>query len=81
MPKTRKSILIFQYLSLGMMWGMVISIIAWILNLLFLSNSLHDAQNATLGISLVVLPIFTTLAAVLTYVFFGLRRNRVEKQN
>ena len=68
----------FQYLSLGFIWLMVIGIVTWIVNLIILSNYLHDAQNATLGISLVIIPIFIALASVLTYVFFGLRRANIE---
>lgn len=74
-----KWITVLQFLSLGFIWLLVLSIVIWILNLLQLSHYLHDAQNPTLGISLVVIPIFITLASVLTYVFFGLRRNMIEK--
>ncbi|MFQ6614611.1 MAG: hypothetical protein ACE5D1_07185 [Fidelibacterota bacterium] len=63
-----------QVFSISLIWILVVSVITWILNLISLSHYLHDAQNATLAISLVVLPIFTLLASVLTYVFFGLRR-------
>jgi len=78
---TPKWIEVLQYFSLGFMWLLVLSIVVWILNLVQLSQYLHDAQNPTLGISLVVIPIFITLASVLTYVFFGLRRNAVEEDN
>ncbi|NQT63259.1 MAG: hypothetical protein HQ556_09915 [Candidatus Marinimicrobia bacterium] len=77
--KTPKWILFFQYVSLGFIWLLVLGIIVWIINLMKLSNYLHDAQNATIVISLIIIPIFITLAGVLSYVFFGLKRaNREE---
>ncbi len=69
-------ILFLQILSISLIWLLVISVIFWILNLISLSSYLHDAQNATLGISIVVMPVFILLAAVLTYVFVGLRKAR-----
>ena len=69
-------ILFLQILSLSLIWLLVVSVIFWILNLISLSTYLHDAQNATLGISIVVMPVFILLAAVLTYVFVGLRKTR-----
>ncbi|NOZ74475.1 MAG: hypothetical protein GXO90_03730 [FCB group bacterium] len=77
-PKTNPSGLIFflQIFSISLIWIMVVSVITWILNLISLSRYLHDAQNATLIISLVVLPIFTLLAGILTYVFIGIRKAR-----
>jgi uncharacterized RDD family membrane protein YckC len=63
-----------QVLSVSLIWLMVVAVITWILNLISLSHYLHDAQNATLGISIVVMPIFALLAGVLTYVFVGLKR-------
>lgn len=69
-------ILFLQILSISLIWLLVVSVIFWILNLISLSSYLHDAQNATLGISLVVMPVFILLAVVLTYVFVGLRKTR-----
>ncbi|RMF07434.1 MAG: hypothetical protein D6762_07525 [Candidatus Neomarinimicrobiota bacterium] len=69
-------IFFLQVLSISLIWVLVVSVITWILNLISLSHYLHDAQNATLAISLVVLPIFTLLASVLTYVFVGLRKHQ-----
>jgi|APSaa5957512622_1039677.scaffolds.fasta_scaffold17176_4 hypothetical protein len=75
--KQRVSPLIFavQISSLIFMWIFVAGIILWIFNLIRLSIYLNDAQNATLGISLVVMPVFILLASVLTYVFVGLNKN------
>jgi arginine exporter protein ArgO len=65
-----------QIASVSMIWVFVLSISAWILHLLRLSRRLHDVPSASVGISIVAIPVFLTGAAVLTYVFVGLRRGR-----
>ncbi|MFQ6609601.1 MAG: hypothetical protein ACE5D7_02245 [Fidelibacterota bacterium] len=67
-------IFLLQISSVVVMWIFVTGIILWIFNLINLSIYLKDAQNATLGISLVVMPVYILLASVLTYVFVGLNR-------
>ncbi len=65
-----------QILSISLIWLLFIGIAVWILNLIKESLRLHDAPDASLGISLVAIPVFFTLASVLTYVFIGLRKGR-----
>lgn len=65
-----------QVASVSMIWVFVLSISAWILHLLRLSRQLHDVPSASVGISIVAIPVFLTGASVLTYVFVGLRRGR-----
>ncbi len=69
-----------QVSSVIIMWIFVAGIILWIFNLISLSIYLKDAQNATLGISLVVMPVFILLASVLTYVFVGLNKKQNSKK-
>ncbi len=69
-------ILGMQVASISMIWIFVAAVTVWIINLIVTSIELHDAPNASVGISIVVIPIFFTLASVLTYVFVGLRRHR-----
>jgi cytosine/uracil/thiamine/allantoin permease len=65
-----------QILSISLIWLLFTGIAVWILNLIRESLRLHDAPDASLGISLVAIPVFFTLASVLTYVFIGLRKGR-----
>jgi hypothetical protein len=65
-----------QILSISLIWLLFTGIAVWILNLIKESLRLHDAPDASLGISLVAIPVFFTLASVLTYVFIGLRKGR-----
>lgn len=79
----RKKIFIAQLISLSLIWIFVISIAVWIVNLISLSIDLHDAPGASIGISLVAIPVFFTLASILTYVFVGLQKeeNRLLKSS
>ena len=65
-----------QILSVATMWVFVLGISVWIIHLMRLSRELHDVPSASVGISIVAIPVFMTGAAVLTYVFIGLRRGR-----
>jgi hypothetical protein len=71
-----KIIFLAQVLSVSLIWIFVFIISAWILNLLLLSIELDDVPGASVGISIVAIPVFITLAAVLTYVFVGLQKER-----
>lgn len=70
----KKILFIMQVLSLSLIWIFVAGISVWILNLLNLSLELRDVPSATIAISLVAIPVFVTIAIVLTYVFVGLQR-------
>jgi len=70
----RKIIVAAQVASLALMWIFVIGIGTWIANLLRLSAELRDVPSVSVAISIVAIPIFATIAGVLTYVFVGLRR-------
>ncbi len=70
----RKLILAIQLASFLLIWLFVIGIAFWIINLMRLSVELDDAVGATAAISLVAIPVFFTLAGVLTYVFVGLQK-------
>lgn len=71
-------VFLLQIASVGMIWIFVLGISAWILHLLKLSQKLHDVPSASVGISIVAIPVFLIGAAVLTYVFVGLRRGRCD---
>jgi cytosine/uracil/thiamine/allantoin permease len=74
----RKTIEWLQIVSISLIWVLFSGIAVWILNLIKESLRLHDTPDASVGISLVAIPVFFLLASVLTYVFIGLRRGRKE---
>ena len=78
LKQTTPWIFALQVLSVALIWVFVLGVISWILHLLRLSQRLHDVPSASVGISIVAIPVFLTGAAVLTYVFVGLRRGRHE---
>jgi len=56
------------------MWMFLVSVVAWILHLVSVARELNDALTASIGLSLIVLPAYSLVAAILTFVFFGVRR-------
>jgi hypothetical protein len=63
-----------QFLSILLMWMFAAGILIFIPWLIVVSIRWNDALNWTLAISLVMTPVYLTVAATLTYVFIGLRR-------
>lgn len=74
----KRGIGILQVISLSLIWFLFIGIAVWIVSLLRESLRLHDAPDASVGISIVAIPVYFTLASILTYVFIGLRKGRDE---
>jgi cytochrome c2 len=80
--KRRRLIFAVQVASFSLIWLFVIGIALWIVNLMRLSVELNDSVGASAGISLVAIPVFLTLAGILTYVFVGLQKeeHRIESE-
>jgi hypothetical protein len=75
----KKPIEVLQVVSISLIWLLFTGIAVWIVTLIKESLRLHDAPDASVGISIVAIPVFFTLASVLTYVFIGLRKGRKEE--
>ncbi len=73
-------IYMFQIASLSWIWIFVIGVSWWIIRLIVISIRLQDFPNASVIISIVVIPIFISLASVLTYVFVGLQKNKLSQE-
>ena len=76
----KKTMFMLQAASLLGIWVFVLGISTWIIRLIRVANRLQDAETASVGISLVAIPVFLTGASVLTYVFIGLQRGAKKKQ-
>lgn len=76
----RRGIRALQLGSIMMMWSFLASIVAWILNMVRVAHSLGDALTASVAISLVAIPVYTLVASILTYVYFGIQSGRREGQ-
>jgi amino acid transporter len=70
----KKIIAIAQLVSFLLMWIFVIAITIWIINLLTISVELNDVPGVSLGISMIAIPVFVTLASILTYAYFGFKK-------
>ena len=53
-------------------------IVVWITHLIRTAWRLRDVPSASIGISLVAIPVFLTLLGVVVYVFWGLLGDRSE---
>ena len=65
---------IAQVLSISLIWIFVIAIAIWIINLLLVAIEHNDVPGASIGISIIAIPVFFALASILTYVFIGLHK-------
>ncbi len=68
-----------QVLVLLLFWSFVIGLSTWLVHLLQLALELKDTPGFSMAICLVAIPVFWTLAGVLTYVLVGLRINRTAR--
>jgi arginine exporter protein ArgO len=78
-PSEPKWIFALQVASVAWIWIFVLGISGWIIHLIRLSSRLHDVPSASIGISIVAIPVFLTGASVLTYVFIGLQMGRNDR--
>ena len=63
-----------QFLSICLMWAFAMGVLAFIVWLVLVAARWNDALNWTLAISLIMAPVYLTVAGTLTYVFIGLKR-------
>jgi hypothetical protein len=75
LPSDDKTVKRVQYAIYVLACLFVGGIIAWIAHLLSLSWELQDVPSASIGISIVAIPLFSTLFGIFSYVFWGLMRN------
>ena len=68
-----------QLLWLGVAFGLIGGIVTWITHLIRTAWRLGDVPSASIGISLVAIPVFLTLLGVILYVFVGLLGDRGER--
>ena len=66
----------FQLVLLASFVLAVAGIIVWIIHLIRLSHELQDVPSASIGISIVAIPVFLTLLGIGNYVFWGLLLNQ-----
>ncbi|MBI2206604.1 MAG: hypothetical protein HYU41_22445 [Candidatus Rokubacteria bacterium] len=65
-----------QWMLAGLAVLFVTGIVTWIAHLIRTAWRLQDVPSASIGISLVAIPVFLTLGGVIVYVFVGLLTDR-----
>jgi len=76
---SEKTVRKLQWLWLVVAFGLIGGIITWITHLIRTAWRLGDVPSASIGISLVSIPIFLTMLGVILYVFLGIRGDRGER--
>ncbi len=67
-----RSVRTVQLGLLALLWAFVIGIVSWFIGLIRLSLQLQDIPSASIGISLVAIPVFLLILGLATYVFWGI---------
>ena len=70
-PVSERLVRTLQWLWLGGAFLLVGGIIVWIVHLIVASWRLDDVIQASVGISIVAIPIFVVFMGVVFYVFWG----------
>ncbi|MEK6666803.1 MAG: hypothetical protein AABZ20_10300 [candidate division NC10 bacterium] len=68
-----------QWAMAGLAVLFIGGIVVWIIHLIRTAWQLQDVPSASIGISLVAIPVFLTLLGVILYVFWGLLGDRGER--
>ncbi len=68
-----------QLAVLVLFFVLILGIVGWIVSLIRLSIELRDVPSASIGISIVAVPVFLLLLGVVNYVFWGMRAGREGK--
>lgn len=76
---SERAVRTIQWLWLVVAFLLIGGIITWITHLIRTAWRLGDVPSASIGISLVSIPIFLTMLGVILYVFVGLRGDRDER--
>jgi hypothetical protein len=71
-PVAERTVRAIQCTMAGAVVLFIVGIITWISHLIRTAWRLQDVPSASIGISLVAIPVFLTLLGVVLYVFWGL---------
>ena len=71
----KNTIRVLQIASIIYIWIFVLVVDWWIFSLLQVAKELNDSLNASVAIGIIAIPLFLSIASILTYVFIGLQKN------
>lgn len=75
-PASDRVVRILQWAMAGAVVLFIGGVVSWIIHLIRTAWWLKDVPSASIGISLVAVPVFLTLLGVVLYVFWGLLGDR-----
>jgi hypothetical protein len=75
---SRRTVRTLQWAMAAAAFLFIGGIVVWITHLIRTAWRLQDVPSASIGISLVAIPVFLTLLGVVVYVFWGLLGDRSE---
>lgn len=78
-PRSERVVRAIQWALAGTAVLFIGGIVLWITHLIRTAWRLGDVPSASIGISLVAIPVFLTLLGVVLYVFWGLLGDRNER--
>jgi len=74
-------VVFLQYLLPLSFTTAMMGVVIWIASLILLSMKLDDVPSASMGISIVAIPVFLVLLSMFWYVFLGIIRNQEETES
>lgn len=76
---SERTVRTLQWVWVAVAFALIGGIVTWITHLIRTAWRLGDVPSASIGISLVSIPIFLTMMGVILYVFIGLRGDRGQR--
>lgn len=78
-PAPDRTVKILQWAMVACFVLFMGGIVTWIIHLIRTAWWLRDVPSASIGISIVAIPVFLVLLSVVLYVFWGLLMDRSER--
>lgn len=78
---SNRTVRTIQWIMAGAVVLFIGGVVSWIIHLIRTSWRLKDVPSASIGISLVAIPVFVVLLGVVFYVFWGLLGDRSEVES
>ena len=75
-PTLDRRVRVAQWGVSGLAVAFIVSIVVWISHLISTAWRLGDVPSASIGISVVAIPVFLLLLGVIVFVFWGLLTDR-----
>jgi membrane protein implicated in regulation of membrane protease activity len=72
---------VLQFFTICLMWLFTLGVLVFVPWLVFVAARWNDAPHWSLTIAVVMMPVYLTVAATLTYVYVGLQRGAPKERH